>query len=331
MPLEIVRNDITKMHVDAIVNATDPTLSGGGGVDGAIHRAAGPQLEAACKALGGCKTGEAKATGGFDLPCKYILHTVGPIWRGGAFGERALLTACYQNALALARARGCESVAFPLISSAAHGYPKAQALRVAVEAITEFLTENEMEVYIVVFTRDEVEVSEKLFRAVEQYIDDVYVGERYDAPREMQRRAYSRQQALYAPAESAPRAGADLDLETLLGQVDESFGQMLLRKIDEQGMTDAECYKRANVDRRLFHKIKNNPGYRPGKQTVLAFAIALRLSLAETKELLMKAGFALSHSNKVDIVVEYCIMTGNYDIFEINEVLFKFDLPPLGY
>ena len=331
MPLEIVRNDITKMHVDAIVNATDPTLSGGGGVDGAIHRAAGPQLEAACKALGGCKTGEAKATGGFDLPCKYILHTVGPIWRGGAFGERALLTACYQNALALARARGCESVAFPLISSAAHGYPKAQALRVAVEAITEFLTENEMEVYIVVFTRDEVEVSEKLFRAVEQYIDDVYVDERYDAPREMQRRAYSRQQTLYAPAESAPRAGADLDLETLLGQVDESFGQMLLRKIDEQGMTDAECYKRANVDRRLFHKIKNNPGYRPGKQTALAFAIALRLSLAETKELLMKAGFALSHSSKVDIVVEYCIMDGNYDIFEINEVLFKFDLPPLGY
>ena len=331
MPLKIVRNDITKMHVDAIVNATDPTLSGGGGVDGAIHRAAGPQLEAACKALGGCKTGEAKATGGFDLPCKYILHTVGPIWRGGAFGERALLTACYQNALALARARGCESVAFPLISSAAHGYPKAQALRVAVEAITEFLTENEMEVYIVVFTRDEVEVSEKLFRAVEQYIDDVYVGERYDAPREMQRRAYSRQQTLYAPAESAPRAGADLDLETLLGQVDESFGQMLLRKIDEQGMTDAECYKRANVDRRLFHKIKNNPGYRPGKQTALAFAIALRLSLAETKELLMKAGFALSHSSKVDIVVEYCIMDGNYDIFEINEVLFKFDLPPLGY
>ena len=331
MPLKIVRNDITKMAVDAIVNPTDPTLSGGGGVDAAIHRAAGPRLEAACKALGGCRTGEAKVTEGFDLPCKYILHTVGPIWRGGAFGERALLTACYQNALALARARGCESVAFPLISSAAHGYPKAQALRVAVEAITEFLTENEMEVYIVVFTRDEVEVSEKLFRAVKQYIDDVYVDERYDAPREMQRRAYSRQQTLYAPAESAPRAGADLDLETLLGQVDESFGQMLLRKIDEQGMTDAECYKRANVDRRLFHKIKNNPGYRPGKQTALAFAIALRLSLAETKELLMKAGFALSHSSKVDIVVEYCIMDGNYDIFEINEVLFKFDLPPLGY
>ena len=336
MPLEIVRNDITKMHVDAIVNATDPTLSGGGGVDGAIHRAAGPQLEAACKALGGCKTGEAKATGGFDLPCKYILHTVGPIWRGGAFGERALLTACYQNALALARARGCESVAFPLISSAAHGYPKAQALRVAVEAITEFLTENEMEVYIVVFTRDEVEVSEKLFRAVEQYIDDVYVGERYDAPREMQRRALyveTPMDALEGALSYAPSSPA-MDMSTLaemLDQVDESFGKTVLRKIDEKGMTDVECYKRANIDRRLFNKIKNEPNYRPGKQTALAIAIALKLTLSETKELLMKAGFALSHSNKADIVVEYCIQAGLYDIFQINELLFRFDLSPLGY
>ena len=336
MPLKIVRNDITKMHVDAIVNATDPTLSGGGGVDGAIHRAAGPQLEAACKALGGCKTGEAKATGGFDLPCKYILHTVGPIWRGGAFGERALLTACYQNALALARARGCESVAFPLISSAAHGYPKAQALRVAVEAITEFLTENEMEVYIVVFTRDEVEVSEKLFRAVEQYIDDVYVGERYDAPREMQRRALYAEtpmDALEGALSYAP-SGPAMDMSTLaemLDQVDESFGKTVLRKIDEKGMTDVECYKRANIDRRLFNKIKNEPNYRPGKQTALAIAIALKLTLSETKELLMKAGFALSHSNKADIVVEYCIQAGLYDIFQINELLFRFDLSPLGY
>ena len=336
MPLKIVRNDITKMHVDAIVNATDPTLSGGGGVDGAIHRAAGPQLEAACAALGGCKTGEAKVTEGFDLPCKYILHTVGPVWRGGAFGERALLTACYQNALALARARGCESVAFPLISSAAHGYPKAQALRVAVEAITEFLTENEMEVYIVVFTRDEVEVSEKLFRAVEQYIDDVYVGERYDAPREMQRRALyveTPMDALEGALSYAP-SGPAMDMSTLaemLDQVDESFGKTVLRKIDEKGMTDVECYKRANIDRRLFNKIKNEPNYRPGKQTALALAIALKLTLAETKELLMKAGFALSHSNKADIVVEYCIRAGLYDIFQINELLFRFDLSPLGY
>ena len=319
MPLKIVRNDITKMAVD-----------------GAIHRAAGPRLEAACKALGGCRTGEAKVTEGFDLPCKYILHTVGPIWRGGLFGEKRQLTACYQNALALARARGCESVAFPLISSAAHGYPKAQALRVAVEAITEFLTENEMEVYIVVFTRNEVEVSEKLFRAVEQYIDDVYVDERYDAPREMQRRALYAEtpmDALEGALSYAPSSPA-MDMSTLaemLDQVDESFGKTVLRKIDEKGMTDVECYKRANIDRRLFNKIKNEPNYRPGKQTALALAIALKLTLAETKELLMKAGFALSHSNKADIVVEYCIQAGLYDIFQINELLFRFDLSPLGY
>ena len=176
-------------------------------MDGAIHRAAGPRLKEACKALGGCKTGEAKVTEGFDLPCKYVIHTVGPIWRGGGFGERELAS-CYQNALALAKAHGCESVAFPLISSAAYGYPKAQALRVAVEAIAGFLLENEMEVYIVVFTRDAVEVSEKLFRAVEQYIDDVYVEERCDAPREALRRAYYRQQAMAAPRRAPPRSAA---------------------------------------------------------------------------------------------------------------------------
>ena len=331
MPLKIVRNDITKMHVDAIVNATNHALRGDGGVDAAIHRAAGPRLEEACTALGGCKTGEAKVTEGFDVALQVHYPHRRPHLARRGLRRAGALASCYQNALELAKARGCGSVAFPLISSETYGYPKAQALRVAVEAITGFLLENEMEVYIVVFTRDAVEVGEKLFSAVEQYIDDVYVEERRDAPNEMRRCAYYRQQAMSAPFAGVPHETPPPDLEAMLGQVDEGFAQALLRKIDEKGMTDAECYKRANVDRRLFHKIKNNPGYRPGKQTALAFAIALRLSLPETKELLMKAGFALSHSNKADIVVEYCILTGNYDIFEINEVLFRFDLPPLGY
>ena len=336
MPLKIVRNDITKMAVDAIVDPTNHALRGDGGLDEAIHRAAGPEMEAACAALGGCRTGEAKVTEGFDLPCKYVIHTVGPVWRGGLFGEKRQLTACYQNALALAKARGCASVAFPLISAATNGYPRAMALRVAVDAIAGFLLENEMEVYIVVFTRDEVAVSEKLFQAVEQYIDDVYVGERYDAPREMQRRALYAEtpmDALEGALSCAP-SGPAMDMSTLaemLDQVDENFGKTVLRKIDEKGMTDVECYKRANIDRRLFNKIKNEPNYRPGKQTALAIAIALRLTLSETKELLMKAGFALSHSNKADIVVEYCIQAGLYDIFQINELLFRFDLSPLGY
>ncbi len=330
MPLRIVRNDITKMRVDAIVNAANPTLLGGGGVDGAIHRAAGPKLLEECKTLGGCKTGEAKFTGGYDLPCKYVIHTVGPVWQGEQHGERALLAACYQNALALAKAHGCESIAFPLISSNAYGYPKAQAMQVAVEAVAGFLLENDMDVYIVVFTRDTVEMSEKLFSAVVSYIDDVYVDAHYDAAQELRRKACW-QEAARSRANEAAAIPANASLEDMLEQIDESFAETLLRKIDERRMTDAECYKRANIDRRLFNKIKNNPAYRPGKQTALAFAIALRLSLAETKDLLMKAGYALSHSNKTDIVVEYCISTGNYDIHEINQVLFRLDLQPLGY
>lgn len=336
MPLKIVRNDITKMAVDAIVDPTNCALRGDGGLDAAIHRAAGPGLEAACAALGGCKTGEAKVTEGFDLPCKYIIHTVGPVWRGGLFGEKRQLTACYQSALALAKAHGCASVAFPLISAATNGYPRAKALRVAVDAIAGFLLENEMEVYIVVFTREEVAVSEKLFQAVEQYIDDIYAGERFEAPRR-KRRQVDREEAAagsFADMPCLAPSGPTMDMYTLaemLDQVDESFGKTVLRKIDEKGMTDVECYKRANIDRRLFNKIKNEPNYRPGKQTALAIAIALRLTLSETKELLMKAGFALSHSNKADIVVEYCIKSGLYDIFQINELLFRFDLSPLGY
>ena len=354
MPLEIVRNDITRMAVDAIVNAANNTLLGGGGVDGAIHRAAGPRLLEECRTLNGCETGQAKITRGYNLPCQYVIHTVGPIWRGGAQGERALLASCYRNSLALAREYRCESVAFPLISAGVYGYPKAEAMQVAIEEISRFLLENDMTVYIVVFTRDTVVLGGKLFKEVTSYIDDVYVDEQYDPRREAQRSVRFREKmpsaanALFrrthredtarnetifsdaaAPAPTDTTGGADL--QDMLSHVDEGFGQMLLRKIDEKGITDAACYKRANVDRRLFNKIKNNPAYRPSKQTALAFAIALELPMAEAKELLMKAGYALSHSSKADIVVEYCIKTGNYNLIDINQVLFQLDLQPLGY
>ena len=340
MPLEIVRNDITKMAVDAIVNAANTSLLGGGGVDGAIHRAAGPQLLEECRTLHGCKTGEAKITKGYRLPCKYVIHTAGPIWQDGHHGEEALLIACYRNSLELAKAHGCETVAFPLISSGVYGYPKAQALKVAIDTITQFLFENDMTVYIVVFSKDAFEISSKLFSDIEAYIDDVYVEEHLDYPRESLRSRlqskYLRQAQMYEELDeccAAPMAPtvSEACLDDMLNQIDESFAEMLIRKIDESQITDAECYKRANVDRRLFNKIKNNPAYKPSKQTVLAFAIALELSLEETKDMLMKAGFALSHSNKADIVVEYCIMTGNYNIIEINQVLFKLDLQPLAY
>ena len=299
MSLQIVRNDITKMKVDAIVNAANESLLGGGGVDGCIHRAAGPELLTECETLHGCKTGSAKITKGYKLPCKYVIHAVGPRWYDGRHGERELLTSCYRTSLMLAKEYGCESAAFPLISSGIFGYPKDQALKVAIDTISSFLLENEMTVYIVIFDR-KASVCEE---AIEQLMPPV-------------------------SAAAAPKKAATLD--DALGQIDESFSEMLLRKIDERGMTDAQCYKKANIDRKLFSKIRSDKSYKPSKPTVIAFAIALELPLVEMKDMLMKAGFALSHSNKFDIIVEYFVEHGNYNVFEINEALFAFDQSLIG-
>lgn len=348
MPLQIIRNDITKVECDAIVNAANSTLLGGGGVDGAIHKAAGRGLLAECIKLGGCKVGQAKITKGYKLPCKYVIHTVGPKWRGGNSGEKEALISCYKNSLALAKENNCETVAFPLISSGVYGYPISEAFKVAVDTVAEFLMENDMLVYIVVYNSTAVAAGSKLFTDIAQYIDDNYVAEHslYD------RRTINCNKSLPLPPtgvfenkESAlpgqccctavpafddtKETRENLD-DFLKETIDESFSQMLLRLIDERGMKDSECYKKANIDKRLFSKIRSNPHYKPTKATVLAFCIALELPLAQTDEMLMKAGFALSHSNKFDIIVEYFIKQKNYNIFEINEALFAFDQNLLG-
>ena len=360
MPLEIIRQDITKIECDAIVNAAKRSLLGGGGVDGAIHRAAGPGLLAECRTLGGCETGQAKLTGGYDLPCKYVIHTVGPVWTGGGRGEEALLRDCYRNSLLLAKSKNCESVAFPLISSGVFGYPKQQALHVAVDEIAAFLAENEMRVILTVYGRESFRAGSRLFADIRSFIDDRYAethGDGRDAARRRKRMAqredafsqridvegneppYFEEDALSAPAmapmpaaftAAMPKQSAEEELAALLRKLDESFSQMLLRKIDEKGMTDAQCYKRANIDRKLFSKIRGDVHYHPSKPTVLAFAVALELSLEETREMLRKAGFALSGSSSFDLIVEYFIRRGNYNIYEINEALFAFDQSLLG-
>ena len=386
MPLQIVRNDITKMKTDAIVNAANTSLLGGGGVDGCIHRAAGPELLAECRALGGCETGSAKITGAGKLPCRYVIHAVGPRWKGGFHGEREQLVSCYRTSLSLAKEKHCESIAFPLISSGIYGYPKDQALQIAVSTISEFLLENDMTVYLVIFDKKSFQISEKLFTGIAQYIDDHYAKEHSDNHSERLRRLNQFRKKEYSsdepqapqsdfnntfmPRAAAPSASSMPDpdaapaspeaqqdfssasyragktpvsasrrlpgrkkagsLKEALGEIDGSFSEMLLRKIDEKGMTDAQCYKKANVDRKLFSKIRSNPLYKPSKPTAIAFAIALELSLDETKDLLMKAGFALSHSSKFDIIIEYFIENENYNIFEINEALFAFDQSLLG-
>lgn len=354
MPLFIVRNDIINMDCDIIVNAANSTLLGGGGVDGAIHKAAGKELKEYCKKLGGCRTGDAKITPAFALKQKYIIHTVGPVWKGGFFKEEEKLRSCYKNSLNLAKEYEAESVAFPLISSGAYAFPKKKAINIAKEEITEFLKDNDMTIYIVIFDNKSFEISKNLFKDVKEYIDKKYVDLHFKPY------AARARQNIPAPPESCSKSADSLpddycesaqlpidnyfettelsvsktqattDLTCILNDIDESFSQMLIRKIDEKGITDAECYKKANIDRKLFSKIRNNINYKPKKTTAIAFAIALEMDIDETKNFLMKAGYALSHSDKFDIIIEYFITHNNYNIFDINETLFTFDQVLLG-
>ncbi len=435
MPFEIVRNDIVNMQVDAVVNPTNSRPWVGGGTDTGIHRKAGPQLLAARRRLGWIPVGRAAVTPGFGLNARWVIHTVGPVWRDGSRGETALLRRCYENALELARKQSCSSVAFPLLCAGNRGFPAAVALHTAVEVISAFLLRHELQVYLVVFDKTACELTEKLFPAVKSYIDERYVAKRMaqeadPAERERRRRwdeerlaeeslfageeapfgecvgeeAFdvkdrpfrevigeglptaaapesaaipdgaarlhprrdTAQREAFAPAARpagaaaknaepqrsaapaaaamrkaapavlgcAPLPGAEdaagPDWEALLQKVDADFSQTLLRMIDASGKTDPEVYKKANVDRKLFSKIRNNPEYRPSKPTALAFAMALELDLEATRELIGRAGYALTHSSRFDIIVEYFILHGDYDVFRLNEVLFAFDQPLLG-
>ena len=327
MPFEIVRNDIVNMKVDAIVNTANPRPIIGAGTDKAVHDKAGARLLLARKEIGNIAVGEAAITPAFDLDANYVIHTAGPIWKDGRSGEEELLASCFRNSLGIAKKKDCESIAFPLISTGSYGFPKPLALQIAVREISSFLMENEMQVYLVVFEKQSFELSEKLFKSVSSYIDENYVSEKINAEYKMSNlRSYE----LLFEASDTPRYGTicnNPNLDGMLENLDKGFSETLLALIDRTGKKDSEIYKRANVDRKLFSKIRNNVNYKPSKTTAIAFAIALELNMDETNDLLSKAGFALSQSSKFDVIVRYFIENKKYDIFELNSVLFEFDQP----
>lgn len=327
MPFEIVRNDIVNMKVDAIVNTANPRPIIGAGTDKAVHDKAGARLLLARKEIGNIAVGEAAITPAFDLDANYVIHTAGPIWKDGRSGEEELLASCFRNSLDIAKKKACESIAFPLISTGSYGFPKPLALQIAVREISSFLMENEMQVYLVVFEKQSFELSEKLFKSVSSYIDANYVSEKMNleyGTSKLRRRDYEEMllhESSYEITSKMP------NLDGMLNNLDRGFSETLLDLIDKTGKKDSEIYKKANVDRKLFSKIRNNVDYRPSKTTAIAFAIALELNMDETNDLLSKAGFALSQSSKFDVIVRYFIENKKYDIFELNSVLFEFDQP----
>ncbi len=337
MPFNIVRNDITQMDVDAIVNAANTQLKMGGGVCGAIFIAAGAiPLQQTCDDIGHIETGQAVITPGFALKAKYIIHTAGPIYQDGKHGEKDLLLACYRNSLQQALQAQCQSVAFPLISSGIYGYPKEEAIAVAREAILDFLSEHDMDVYLVVFDASAFAASKALLKNVASYISEHYVDE---AQSKDLRPCIASARAVFLEnmveecqdtSETPAFLKAKHDVEDVIGKLDAPFTTTLIRLIQTKNKTEVETYKKANIDRRLFSKIRSGKGYMPSKRTVIALAIALELDIVETEAFLKKAGFALSSSQKLDVIVQYFIENGIYEIFDINEVLFHYDQPLLG-
>lgn len=340
MPFLMIRNDITKVAADAIVNPANRNLLQGSGISRAIYQAAGEQeLTAACEAIGRCDLGRAVCTPTFGLPAKYIFHAVCPAWHGGGFGEAQQLASAYHSALELAAEYHCESVAFPLLSSGNYGYPKEQAFRIAVDTIIQYVMEHDLTVYLVLYDRHSLAVSRKLFASVEEYINDHYVAQNDESYEFDRRRRDAAAQRWRLEEEAAPMLEAAApptapmaarSLEHLMDNLGESFTTRLLRLIDERGLKDSTVYKQANISRQHFSKIQCNRDYNPKKKTVLAFAVGLHLSEDETIDLLQSAGYAFSDGSKRDWIVRYCLEHKIYNINQVNTLLFEYDQEQLG-
>ena len=370
MPLNIIRADITKVKADAIVNTANPMVAIGAGVDQAIYDAAGAeQLLAERAKIGPMKPGQAAATPAFGLDAKYIIHTIGPAWEGGQYGEYDAVASCYKESLKIADELDCESIAFPLISTGTLGFPKDKALNIAISEISSFLFEHDMNVYMVVYDKEAFVISGKAFAGVQTYIEerDVKPPAYSSFRRERRNRdlMYHRTEQ-FIKEHFSGAADEDLDIVEESSKLDivenviddyleynpdmepvasyslshtadfgelpskiddiilgESFQEMLFRHIDHKGLDDPAVYHRANLDRKLFSKIRG-PKYTPSKKTILALAIALELNLDETLDLLGTVGYTLSKASLFDLIVAYCIDHKIYNIHEVNAILFKY-------
>lgn len=331
MPFEIIRNDITKMHVDVIVNATNSNLVGNSGVDGAIHKAAGTELDLACIKLNGCGVGEVKMSKGFQLPASYVFHTVGPQWNGGDNNEEELLRQCYRKSLEMTVENGFDSIAFPLISAGNFGYPRKLALLVAISEISDFLKYHDTSVYLVLFDKKSLDVTERIFPEVKAYIDDNYViAQKSQMISSIGLSSGFLVQMPKVQIKRTNRYDFDTyDLQNRISTKKETFSQYLLRKIELKNRTDSEIYKLANVDRRLFSKIRSNPDYHPSKETAISFAFALELNIEETNEMLSSAGYVLSKSSRFDLAIEFLIEKRIYNICDVNIALYECNLKQL--
>ena len=344
MPFVIVRNDITNMQVDAIVNTANPKPVVGAGVDAMIHEKAGKRLLLARLMVGDIPPGQAAVTPAYKLSARYVIHAVGPVWQGGGCGEEALLRACYDNSLKLAAERGCRSIAFPLMGAGNYGFPRDKALQIAIAAFSAFLPEHDMDITLTVFDKDSYRLSEKLFHQVTSYIDQHYVDNcriqmsgtvdnrrRYETCRSMGNEVWEERTCSMPMPPCAPSmCSKSMSLEDMLRQADAGFTETLLKLIDESGKKDPEIYKKANISKQHFSKIRKDPNYRPSKPTAVAFAIALELDVAGTNDLIGRAGFTLSNSSKFDLIVRFFIEQRNFNIVEINMVLYEFDQALLG-
>ena len=313
MPFQIIRNDITKVTADVIVNTANPHPVIGNGTDSAIYQAAGEaELLAERKKIGDIAPGQAVETPAFHLNAKYIIHTVGPEWVDGNHGERETLRSCYDNSLSLAAKLEAKSIAFPLIATGVYGFPKDEALDIATDAIGKFLLTHEMNVILVVFNRDAFVLSKELIGEIDQYIDEhgvalaeerEYAGMSESRRRRMNEAERSVSKDLYAP-----------EKEISLDDMIENAGKV---------------YTRANLDKKVFSSIRCKKNYKPKKQTAIALGLALHLNMSEMEDLLARAGYAFSPNSKSDLIIQYCIHKGIYNMMKVEEILFNYEQPVL--